>query len=58
MVTMNISNTRNTNSSVTKIHDLMKTLKFLEEDRKESFKNWQYDDEKNCSVENVSFMSS
>lgn len=53
MVTMNASKNSNAKKSVTKVHDLMKRLKFLEEDRKKSFKNWQYEDDENCSVEKV-----
>lgn len=34
---------------------LMKTLKFLEEDRVKTFKNWAFGDHENCSVQKVRF---
>lgn len=52
---MNVSNDSNGNESISKVHDLMKRLKFLEEDRKKSFKEWQYDENENCSVEKVNY---
>lgn len=54
---MNVSNNSSTNESIVKSNEMMKRLKFLEDDRKRSFQNWQYDDDENCSVEKVIFMS-
>jgi hypothetical protein len=33
--------------------NLMQKLAFLEEDRRNSFKNWQFSENENCSVEKV-----
>ena len=53
MVTMNVSQDTSADKSIVEIRSLMKRLKFLEEDRKKSFKNWQYGEVENCSVEKV-----
>lgn len=50
---MNVSKNTSANKSIVQIHSMMKRLKFLEEDRKKSFKSWQYGEVENCSVEKV-----
>lgn len=55
MVTMNLTSNEGTSQSVAILHELSKKLKFLEEVRKESFQNWQYEENVNCSVQKVNF---
>lgn len=55
MVTMSLSNADRSSQATPTIHKLMKKLKFLEDQRKNSFNYWQFDESENCSVRKVCF---
>lgn len=50
MVKMSLKESENPSPE---IHSLMSKLKVMESDRVKSFKNWQYGNQENCSVQKV-----
>ncbi|CRK90640.1 CLUMA_CG004343, isoform A [Clunio marinus] len=52
MVTMDISKS-NSKERLSLYNHLMKKMKFMEEDRIASFKNWQYSESDKCSVQKM-----
>lgn len=53
MVIMNSSSENSPMQGLTSATELMKKLKFLEEERVKSFKHWQYGDDEDCSIKKV-----
>lgn len=53
MAKMSLESNERTSHIPAPVHTLMKKLKLLEEDRKKSFKHWQYKDTEKCSVKKV-----
>lgn len=58
MARISLDNNERTSHIPAPVHTLMKKLKLLEEDRKKSFKHWQYKDTEKCSVKKVIQMAS